>query len=189
MEKGQRRSQRDEGAVDSEAAGRSDEAPSVDIDVESGQPEYDHLDSDVRARAIEPLAKATGVPQEALLGEMERALDHFEPLAQDRPELDAELKRRYAEVWTAHIRVPGWSEDDAVASVDLEVAPGSKSGELRLRCRSRYTGSTYTLDPWDGSVEQARSFISEMAHDQADNVQEERADWKSALHEDQSRDG
>jgi hypothetical protein len=138
-------------------------------------------DAESRARdmALGALAAATGASLEALRQADDRASRGFTPMAHYDPELDRTLKRRYAERWLAKVGVPGWTVEDALKTVALEIAAGDEPNEFRLRCRSTYTGATYSLDPWDGSKEEARAFIDDVAVLQAANVQEERADWPS----------
>jgi hypothetical protein len=98
----------------------------------------------------------------------------FIPLEDERPELAARLRRRYAERWivVAHLRPP--SLEDAMDTLELRVAPDHDPGLWRLRARSFYTGSTYWHYGWDGSEEAALEFMDDTAELQGQNVGDDR---------------
>lgn len=98
----------------------------------------------------------------------------FRPLDESAPELAAELRRRFSERWLRESGFPASRLEEAIATVDLRVAPDEQDGECRLRITSTFTGCTRWLYEWEGDRAGAIAFIDRTASDEAGWVDDER---------------
>jgi hypothetical protein len=88
----------------------------------------------------------------------------FRPLADLDPHLAARLLDRYGPRWLAAAGLPLGRLAEVPDTVDLRRGPDG------LRLTSWYTGSTYWLGDWDGSLEAAEAWIDDVADLQAANA-------------------
>jgi hypothetical protein len=102
-------------------------------------------------------------------GHLENAYDE---LADVDSALAARLVDRYGRRWLEQATLPIDRLVEVGDTVELLVR--GAGNEQVLRFRSWYTGSTYWLDPWDGSEIAAEHWIDEVATLQASNVREDR---------------
>lgn len=109
-----------------------------------------------------------------MLGPDGREEHLFRPLGETEPGLASELRDRFAEKWLRESGFPDSRLPDAIATVDLRVAPDDHEGQRRLRITSSFTGSTRWLYEWDGDPGRAAEFVDEVASDEAQWVHDER---------------
>ena len=98
----------------------------------------------------------------------------FRPLEEVDPALADTLRRTFVPKWLAESGFPAWRYDEAMATVDIRVAPDEEPGERRLRVTSGFTGSTRWLYEWDGDEQEAIAFVEDVAGDEAGWVHDER---------------
>jgi hypothetical protein len=98
----------------------------------------------------------------------------FRPLDEVDPTPADTLRRTFVPKWLTESGFPPSRYDEAVATVDIRVAPDDEPGEQRLRVTSTFTGSTRWLYEWDGDEQEAIAFVEEVAGDEAGRVHDER---------------
>ena len=98
----------------------------------------------------------------------------FRPLDEVDPALADTLRRTFVPKWLTESGFPLSRYDEAMATVDIRVAPDEEPGEQRLRVTSTFTGSTRWLPEWEGDDQRAIAFVEDVAELEAGWVHDER---------------
>lgn len=112
--------------------------------------------------------------REMELGPDGREEHRFRPLDEVDPALADTLRHTFVPKWLTESGFPPSRYDEAMATVDIRVAPDEEPGEQRLRVTSTFTGSTRWLYEWDGDEQEAIAFVEDVAGDEAGWVHDER---------------